>query len=295
MTFSGGEISGNSLTRSGATGGISGAGIHVDNSTLTMTGGKISGNTGESGNTSNVSGGGVRMQNTSTMIFSGGEISGNSLTSSAATGEIRGAGIHVDNSTLTMTGGKISGNTGEAYGGSSGGGVRLVQSTMTFSGGEISGNSLTGGLVDSSPTSDVNGAGVEVSGYSTLTMTGGNISGNTGISVASRTLGGGVRISSRDAAFIMNGGTIGGNTVRGNDSAGGGVYVPGGSSTSVFEKIPAEGSVTSGTVYGSDEGANSNKVENSAGEAVAGKGNAVSAPSAERDSTLGSANSFVFP
>jgi hypothetical protein len=189
-----------------------------------------------------------------------------------------------------MTGGKISGNTGESGNTSNvrGGGVRMQHtSTMIFSGGEISGNSLT----SSAATGGIGGAGISVDINSTLTMTGGNISGNTGEAYGGSN-GGGVRLSDSGSTFTMNGGTIGGNTVRGSNSHGGGVYADTGT---VFKKIPADGSVTSGTVYGSGEGANSNKVEDSAGASVTGRGNAVSAPSAERDGTLGPADSFVFP
>jgi hypothetical protein len=187
-----------------------------------------------------------------------------------------------------MTGGKISGNIVEGNTSAIGGGGVMLgnQGTMTFSGGEISGNRV----ISSGATHNASGAGVYIY-RGTLTMTGGNIFGNTGIG-GNETKGGGVRISSNGSAFIMNGGTIGGNTVRGSNGEGGGVYADSGM---IFQKIPVDDSSTSGTIYGSGEGANSNKVENSAGEPVTGRGNAVGAPSKWSDITLGPDDTFVFP
>jgi hypothetical protein len=74
----------------------------------------------------------------------------------------------------------------------------------------------------------------------------------------------------------MNGGTIAGNIIQGNDSSGGGgIYIGGAAPEVVFKKIPATSSSTSGIIYGSDAGTNSNKVINSAGTEIAGRGHAV--------------------
>jgi hypothetical protein len=112
--------------------------------------------------------------------------------------------------------------------------------------GEISGNHARG-----------YGGGVQVNkgsyGPCTFTMNGGRIFGNS-----SDVNGGGVAVlNTVDSSFIMHGGEIFNNSV-GTNSFGGGVYVGDNGS---FKKQPAEGSATSGVIYGYDsEEPKSNKV-----------------------------------
>jgi predicted outer membrane repeat protein len=172
--------------------------------------------------------------------MSGGEISGNTANN--------GGGVSGD---ITMSGGKISGNTANNGGGVSG--------TLTMNGGEISSNtsSLGGGVYVngnhtitmnggeiSYNTASTNGGGVYVDGdNTTFTMNGGEISYNT-----ASTSGGGVYVY-RGTTFTMNGGEISGNTAP---TSGGGVYLEG-----TFR-------ISTGIIYGSGEGTNSNTATNGA-------------------------------
>ena len=149
-------------------------------------------------------------------------------------------GVMVDSGTFIMSGGTISNNNG--------GGVRVVSnyatSAFTMSGGTISGNRTTGA-----------GGGVNVAG-GTFTMSGGTISGNTANGA------GGVSVF--DTNFTMTDGTISGNTAT-NESCGGVDYVE--------SKPGSSFSKTGGTIYGPNEGANSNTGYSSTG--VPGLGDAV--------------------
>ena len=155
-----------------------------------------------------------------------------------------GGAIWVKGGTFNMYGGTISGNTTtrDMYGG---GGV-FISSSGTFNmyGGTISDNkaytygngvhvsggifTMYGGTIkDNEPynTEDVSGGGVSIGTSGTFIMNGGTISGNT----AGKN-GGGVYDY---GLFTMNGGTISGNKITQNtqygDFAGGGVYVYGAS------------------------------------------------------------------
>jgi hypothetical protein len=122
-----------------------------------------------------------------------------------------GAAVYINGGTFNMNGGTISGNVS----GNNGGAVDMNNGTITMTGGTISGNKSTA-------TGDSNGGGgVHVYG-GTFTMSGGTIEENQ----AAR--GGGVYLSSAAAQFIMEDGTISGNTVGGS---GGGVYSEAGTFT----------------------------------------------------------------
>jgi hypothetical protein len=207
-----------------------------------------------------------------------GDISGNGGNS------VLGGGVWC-NSTFTMDGGTIRDNTAPLAGG-----VWCSGGAFTMNGGTISGNTAYG-----VPGDDPNGGGVRITGGgATFIMNGGTIRNNTGTrgggvvcynsgpftmnggtikdntsSGGSNSNGGGVYCNSR---FIMNGGTISGNTA---DLRGGGVYFNSGD----FYKY-------GGTIYGKNEGANSN----TAGEGDT-KGhaayNARNNPNRYRDATTG--------
>ena len=156
--------------------------------------------------------------------------------------------IEVNGGAFILKGGTISGNNNLG----SAGGVSVSVGSFTMEGGTISGN--IGGW----------GGGVYV-GSGTFTMEGGNISENTGFN------GGGVYVNSY-GSFIMNGGTISGNTAN---YRGGGVYVNG---YGIFSK--SFGSIITG--WG-DDITNGNVVKDDVGTVINDKGHAVYA---ERGSTV---------
>jgi hypothetical protein len=178
--------------------------------------------------------------------MTGGIIGGNSASQG---GGIGGGGVYT-NGTFTMSDeAKISGNTSSS---DSGGGVWVNGGTFYMTGGEISGNTapnsarvcvtpngtftMSGGTI-SGNTARYNCGGVGLDGI--FNMSGGTISGNTASDG-----GGGVFLSDATAIFTMTGGTISGNNAR----LGGGVFV---NSGRTFR-------IVTGTVYGLNEGANSN-------------------------------------
>jgi hypothetical protein len=140
--------------------------------------------------------------------------------------------------------GKISGNEGESVESAGGAGVHIRKGAFTMEGGEISGNTVKA-------FTSASGGGVHISGSSDPDLV-------------------------YEVSFTMNGGTIAGNIIQGNDSSGGGgISIGGAAPKAVFKKIPATSSNTSGIIYGSDAGTNSNRVINSAGTEIAGRGHAV--------------------
>jgi uncharacterized repeat protein (TIGR02543 family) len=126
---------------------------------------------------------------------------------------------------FTMESGAVSGNSVEGSGG-----VSVLGGTFTMNGGTISGMrddgvSVAGGtfIMNNGAISDNNnfntGGGVKVYDTGTFTMSGGAVSSNTAA------WGGGVFV---DGTFEMSGGSISGNIAN---SAGGGVYINGGTFT----------------------------------------------------------------
>jgi len=235
--MNGGAISGNTTDSSNYGGGV------YNNGTFIMNNGTINGNTAKVGGGVNVNG---------TFIMNGGIISGNTTSDS-------GGGVCV-NGTFIMNGGIITGNTVSISGsGSYGGGVYVRGGSFTMHSGTISGNTTTTSSGRSS------GGGVYVDSGTTFTMNGGYINGNTVSGGISNNTGGGVYVL---GIFIMNSGTISGNTaghgggvyvyeaftmhggtISGNivSAAGGGVYVSG-----TFIKQPNGSSLYSGIIYGSE-------------------------------------------
>ena len=200
----GGEISGNTAYYYG--GGVYNSG------TFTMTGGKISNNKTSYSSTSTTYGGGGVYVYTGTFTMTNGEISDNTVLCC-------GSGVYVYTGTFTMNAESIIfGNTARY-----GGGVYLSASnsssyaTFIMNGGTISYN-----INSSTSTSNSDGGGGVCVGnsYSRFTMNGGIISNNTAY------YGGGVHTS---GTFTLTDGIISNNTASLVDpSAGGGVYVSGG-------------------------------------------------------------------
>jgi hypothetical protein len=196
-------------------------------------------------------------------------VSGNRVSSSSGDG----GGVYVGgsgggSSTFTMSGNAaVSGNSVR----SDGGGVFVGGDggVFTMNGGTISGNSANG--------SESRGGGVSIGvggGGGVFTMNGGTISGNSANGSGSRGDGGGVYVGgsgSGSGDFTMNGGTISGNSANGVGGRGGGVYANSGS----FKKEPETPGGTSGVIYGSNGGENSNLVKDGSGNPVDDRGHAV--------------------
>ena len=234
---------GNRITLSGgaANNTNNSGGILVDaGGSLTMLAGSIVEN-----NHRTIAAGAVQLQGTGTSVgtratfdMRGGTIRNNTGT--------HAGGINVTiNSTFTMSGGTISGSTANGFG-LSGGGVRLTDATSTFTmtGGTISGNrqttimvqdwgaggvaisngafTMSGGNIVGNSSTCTWGAGAVILAGGAFTMSGtARISGNTATGSISA---GGVHVSGINAQFIMNGGTIGGNTAAdANDGLAGGL------------------------------------------------------------------------
>ncbi|MDR1576600.1 MAG: hypothetical protein LBS37_11390, partial [Treponema sp.] len=203
FTMSGGEISGNFVTATGAAGG--GVLVKGTSSQFTLSGsGKISDNSASG------RGGGVALIGNSQFIMSGGEISDNSSDGSGGGVALGGYG------NFSMSGGKISENEASA----SGGGVAVTDhGGFTLNGSaEISENTVTGAVGS--------GGGVVLTDWGEFDMLGGEISGNT-----ANGAGGGVYLAAitgtntGNRTFTMTGGIISGNTA--STGAGGGVFLAG--------------------------------------------------------------------
>jgi hypothetical protein len=179
------------------------------------------------------------------LIMHSGEITGNSSSDC-------GGGVYLSGGVFTMSGeAKISGNTASPFGGGvyvSGGGAFTMYGQA-----EIYGNTTSG--------TNGNGGGVYVNSGA-FTMSGGaKIYDNT----ASGTNGSGGGVYVNGGVFTMSGGIISGNEV---DDDGGGVCV---GISGTFKKEPIFPALTSGIIYGENEGTLSNTAPGS-GPAVYGAG-----------------------
>lgn len=231
------KISDGSATANGViTGGnnsLAGGGVYVysdrASAIFTMTGGTISGNYG-------VSGGGIYVE-AAECVIEGGMITDNNARC--------GGGIftcYTENTPVLIKGGKINGNIADQ-----GGGIGATDyGKFIVSGGDISYNEAT-----------TNGAGAYIDVGAFLTLTGGTVSNNSNITATNDcaavyiggskfemsggaisdndvkgTYGGGVLVTT-SSEFVMNDGTISGNTVTrgGTQKQGGGVCVNGGTFT----------------------------------------------------------------
>jgi hypothetical protein len=203
------KITGNTTTDTNSCGG----GVRVEGGTFTMSGNaSVSGNSANSG-TYNGGGGGVFVIG-GTFIMSGSTSVSDNTASNGS-----GGGVHVtNNGTFTMSGSaSVSDNAvtsdggfGSVWGG--GGGVYVYGDGVSFTMGDnasVSANTVT----TSGDGGDGGGGGVFVP-YGTFIMNGGTISGNTATSSSSFSQasirGGGVY--AKGGTFTMNGGTISGNT-----------------------------------------------------------------------------------
>jgi hypothetical protein len=174
LEMTGGEISGNSGTGPGSSGGVYATGV------FTMTGGTISGNNGAYG-------GGVGMGIEKAVFeMKGGRISGNSAL-------YGGGGVYLDKCDFKMKDGEISGNNAVH-----GAGV-LTRAVFEMSGGTINNN-----------TAEFLGGGV----YATrnFVMLGGTISENRSISGGGVYTSPKGRIEKREGGIIYGEGSLLGNT-----------------------------------------------------------------------------------
>ena len=194
-------------------GGTAGVVQVMGGGTFYMAGGTLRNNTG----TLN---GGVNISTDSNFVMSGGTISNNTATGTA----ISGGAVRLTTATssFTMHGGTISGNrqtnTANQWGA---GGVQMANGNFVMIGGSITNNNSAFG----------SGAGGVQITHGNFTMSGSAvISGN----VATEAWGtGGVVLAGSNANFIMNGGTIGGNssTAANSGSVAGGVRIVAGTMT----------------------------------------------------------------
>ena len=197
--------------------GKTGSGVYVrGNGVFYMYGGSISGNTANNG-------GGVYMAGGQFTMY-GGSITNNTAKKGNDNNGGNGGGVYTIGK-FTMYGGTISGN--EAH--RSGGGV-YAAGDFTMEGGTISNNTANGKYYTGYATYSGGGgvfvaSGSRDSGGTKFTMKGGAISGNTVYGP-----GGGVYVAEPYGSFVMENGTISGNTALTNDESyssgeGGGVFV----------------------------------------------------------------------
>jgi len=220
LSYESGEISNNEADR--------GAGIYAVND-LKLSAGEISENNATG------YGGGVFAENTLTLSGEI-EISDNTAVN-------RGGGVYAI--TVYMKDGAVV--SGNSVTGSSGvGGGMFVAGYLEMSGGTIGGEDVSDG------NTAYNSSGVYIGYDSTadgvnIRMTGSHISNNT-----ADYRGGGVYLTT--GSFEMTGGYISGNSVTGNNSSGGGVYIPSGNSMTLDGgSISKNTALTSGgaiAVYG---------------------------------------------
>ncbi|WP_407427136.1 InlB B-repeat-containing protein [Treponema sp.] len=217
------SATGTEINADGSTSNSNGAGIVLQNGSLSLI------STSVTGNYSQYNAGGIYFNGNTFSIDSASVISGNEAGYS-------GGGVSVTGGIFDMAGGTISSNKALK-----GGGI-IVQSagTLNISGGTVSQNevyadsstsyagmgtgggvlvndglfTMTGGLIDSN-TSESNGAGVFIN-KGTVSMSGGTISNNSTVNGS----GGGVYAD--QGIFIMSGGSISENI---SAAHGGGVFV----------------------------------------------------------------------
>jgi hypothetical protein len=254
LTLEGGIITGNETSDSaGATGG----GVRVSGGSFTMKGGSIDDNYANASSGSS-NGGGVSVGPGASFTMTGGTIGAN-YSVSASGGNAYGGGVFVDAAAFTMDGGTVVGNTaraGDASGIGAGGGVYVSGGTFTLNGGAVSGN----GVENTAASANASGAGVYVrgvTGYPTaFVMNGGTIGGNDDTEANMAPSGGGVAVNRNlleaGVTFDMNGGLIRKNGTQGG--SGGGVHITGADTVS-FTMWPGAritrnvGAVSGGGVY----------------------------------------------
>jgi hypothetical protein len=212
IEISGGRIADQDIAKGGG-GGV----LIVNGAALTAgPGAVIRGNQAQAG-------GGVTVGNRgSSFTLDGGEVRENN---SATDG---GGILAISEGAVKIVSGAVAGNTAAVQGG----GISVYTgATASLEGGEISGNkasdggglhitgvaTMQGGRVRDNQAAD-NGGGACLSGKGAFTLRGGEILENQAPSS-----GGGVSVY--EGAFIMQGGTIKGNSASSDTGAGGGVFV----------------------------------------------------------------------
>lgn len=269
FTMNNGEITNNTAGYANGYGG--GGGVYV-NGSFTMVDGIISKNFCGESDYSRSKGGGVLISGNGNFVMEGGTISENEggvyLTRNILSQYVHGTG----NGKFTMNGGQISNNSTsvnnyygrgvyvdgtfvmnngiiEKHESRDGGGVYVAEGTFIMNDGSIKENFAHG----------VNGykyggggGGVYVSGGTSFTMNGGLIEKNRAYKDVFG--GGGVLV---DGKFVMNGGTISGNTTT---KSGGGVLV---CDNSIFIKYN-----TAGIIYGGEATDGNANTSNQYGHAV---------------------------
>lgn len=204
LSMANGNITGNSISGNG-----NGGGIFIENGDFTINAGEISGNSVGNGN-----GGGVYIVGSGDLgnfVMNGGSITGNSATRTEDNTGF-GGGIYVNGGNFTMTeeadGGLISSNTAT----SDGGGVYISGGKFQQDNGSISSN-----------VSEADGGGVCIVNGGSFTMAGGSITANGKQNSTIKTEnGGGVYLNGGN--FVLENGTISGNGAIEN---GGGVFLTG--------------------------------------------------------------------
>lgn len=204
LSMANGNITGNSISGNG-----NGGGIFIENGDFTINAGEISGNSVGNGN-----GGGVYIVGSGDLgnfVMNGGSITGNSATGTQKDTGF-GGGIYVNGGNFTMTEedalGMISSNAATR----DGGGVYISGGKFQQDNGSISSN-----------VSEADGGGVCIVNGGSFTMAGGSITANGKQNSTIKTEnGGGVYLNGGN--FVLEDGTISGNGAIEN---GGGVFLTG--------------------------------------------------------------------
>lgn len=138
---SGADLTLEGLTVTGGNGAFQGAGINVDQGTLTVIDCSIDGNTG-----STLGQGGGISSYQGTVTLTGSSVSGNTLPGSTSAPGGQGGGIYSDLGTLTIDDSTVSGNTVRVGGnnpGGQGGGIMSLEGTLRINDSTIADNSVT--------------------------------------------------------------------------------------------------------------------------------------------------------
>lgn len=223
LTMNGGEISGNTATKTG--GGVRLA----DGATMTMTNGATVSNNVLANGTAE--GAGIHVSGGSTLTANSAVISGNHGTYKRDWEgcQSQGGGIYVTGagSTVTLTNTTVSGNRVAHNSNGSGGGIYATRdAAVSITGGSVSDNS--GFISDDHLLHESGGGGLYVTGDATLTMSGVTVFNNTAL------LGAGIYLNGAASATIEGCSVTGNRTLRDpepatssyyNDSIGGGILV----------------------------------------------------------------------
>jgi hypothetical protein len=212
-------ITGNTNTQTGDV--ARGGGVNVNGGLFDMFNGVIFGNS-LTGATTGLSGAGVLVSNNGTFNMHNGVIRNNAAVAGNSAG-----GVYVINSEFNMHGGSIRDNTNSSTGS---GGVLIHTGTANATFNMYTGATITGNTVNAANSGggvNINAGSATIT--NTFNMFGGTISNNTTASTANTPNAGGVRVGGTGTVFNMRGitSTISGNTSNSlstqaqNGSAGG--------------------------------------------------------------------------